>query len=74
MRNPEVKELMNKWLENREDYQVTREVADKLVPLLEKSECENAKRILSEIKITLLNVLNGYLVVMDGLMILAMVD
>ena len=45
--DPEVKELMNKWLENREDYQVTREVADKLVPLLEKSECENAKRILS---------------------------
>ena len=43
----EVKELFKTWLENRNSYQVTREVADKLVPLLEACGCETAKRILS---------------------------
>ena len=45
--NPEVQELFKTWLANRDDYQVTREVADKLVPLLEACGCETAKRILS---------------------------
>jgi len=43
----EVKELFKTWLANKDDYQVTREVADKLVPLLEACGCETAKRILS---------------------------
>jgi pyruvate-ferredoxin/flavodoxin oxidoreductase len=43
----EVQELFKTWLANRNDYQVTREVADKLVPLLEACGCETAKRILS---------------------------
>ena len=45
--NPEVQELFKTWLANKDDYQVTREVADKLVPLLEACGCETAKRILS---------------------------
>ena len=44
---PEVAELYKTWLENREDYQVTREVADKLVPMLQACGCETGKRILS---------------------------
>ena len=43
----EVKALFTRWLENRDDYKVTREVADELVPLLEKCDCEYAHRILS---------------------------
>ena len=43
----EVAELFKTWLANKDDYQVTREVADKLVPLLEACGCETAKRILS---------------------------
>ena len=45
--SPEVQELFKTWLANRDDYQVTREVADKLVPLLEACGCETAKCILS---------------------------
>ena len=44
---PEVQELFKTWLANKDDYQVTREVADKLVSLLEACGCETAKRILS---------------------------
>ena len=44
---PEVQELFKTWLANKDDYQVTREVADKLVPLLEACGCDVAKRILS---------------------------
>ena len=43
----EVQELFKTWLANKDDYKVTREVADKLVPLLEACGCETAKRILS---------------------------
>lgn len=42
-----VAELFKKWLENREDYKVTREVKNELVPLLEKCEGERAQRILN---------------------------
>ena len=44
---PEVQELFKTWLANKDDYQVTREVADKLVPLLKECDCDVAKRILS---------------------------
>ncbi len=43
----EVQELFKTWLANKDDYQVTREVADKLVPLLQACGCETAQRILS---------------------------
>ena len=43
----EEKELFQKWLDNRGDYAVTREVADKLVPLMEKCGCETCKSILA---------------------------
>ena len=42
-----VKELFEKWLANREDGQVTAEVRNELVPLLETKDCEAAKEILS---------------------------
>ena len=41
-----VKELFEKWLNNRENATVTKEVRDELVPLLETKDCENAKKIL----------------------------
>jgi pyruvate-ferredoxin/flavodoxin oxidoreductase len=41
-----VKELFEKWLANRENSTVTKEVRDELVPLLETKDCENAKKIL----------------------------
>ena len=44
---PEVQELFKTWLANKDDYQVTREVADKLVPLLKECDCDVAKRIIS---------------------------
>ncbi len=42
----EIKALCQKWLDNREDAAVTREVADKIVPLLSKSKCESCKKLL----------------------------
>lgn len=42
-----VKELFEKWLANRQDYKVTKEVRNELVPLLEKMDCERAKKILA---------------------------
>ena len=42
----QVKELFEKWLANRENAQVTKEVRDQLVPLLETKDCPTAKRIL----------------------------
>ena len=39
------KELLKKWLDAREDAAVTREVADRLVPMLEKSECEPCRKL-----------------------------
>lgn len=41
-----VKELFQKWLDNRESSAITKEVAKELIPLLEKSTCETAKEIL----------------------------
>ena len=43
----EMKELFRKWLDKRGDYAVTREVADKLVPMLEKCDCETGKSLLA---------------------------
>jgi pyruvate-ferredoxin/flavodoxin oxidoreductase len=42
---PEMKELFQKWLDNRNDYAVTREVADKLVPLLDSCGCDVCKAL-----------------------------
>ena len=44
---PEMKELYQKWLDNRGDYAVTREVADKLVPLMKACGCETSKSLLA---------------------------
>ena len=43
----EMKALYQMWLDNKNDYKVTREVADKLVPLMEKCGCEVSKALLS---------------------------
>ena len=43
----EMKELFRKWLDKRGDYAVTREVADKLVPMLEKCDCETGRSLLA---------------------------
>lgn len=40
-----VHKLFKLWLENREDYKVTREVANELVPLLKDKDCPHAKAI-----------------------------
>jgi pyruvate-ferredoxin/flavodoxin oxidoreductase len=45
--SPEMKELYQKWLDNRGDYAVTREVCDKLVPLMEACGCEVSKALLA---------------------------
>jgi len=42
----EVKELCQTWLDNKNDPKITREVADKLVPMLEKCGCDFSKKIL----------------------------
>ena len=41
-----MKELFRKWLDNRGDYAVTREVSDKLVPLMEECKCDVCKSLL----------------------------
>ena len=43
---PEMKELFGRWLENRGDYAVTREVCDALVPLMETCGCDTCKALL----------------------------
>ena len=43
----EMKELYQKWLDNRSDYAVTREVADKLVPMMEACGCDVSKSLLA---------------------------
>ena len=43
----EMRELYRKWLDNRNDYAVTREVADKLVPLMEACGCDSCKALLT---------------------------
>ncbi|MCM1503074.1 MAG: pyruvate:ferredoxin (flavodoxin) oxidoreductase [Bacteroidales bacterium] len=42
----EMKGLFTKWLENRNDAKVTREVADALVPLMENCGCDTCKSLL----------------------------
>ena len=42
----EMKALFTKWLENKNDAKVTREVADALVPLMEKCGCDTCKALL----------------------------
>ena len=42
-----MKELYQKWLDNRGSYDVTREVADKLVPLMEACGCDVSKALLA---------------------------
>lgn len=43
---PQLKELFNSWLANRDDAEITKEVASELIPLLEKSDCPSAKELL----------------------------
>ncbi len=45
--NEKTKELFNTWLENRNSGEVTEKVAKELIPLLENSNTEVAKEILS---------------------------
>ena len=42
----EMKALFTQWLENKNDAKTTREVADKLVPLMEACGCETCKALL----------------------------
>ena len=46
MCSDEMKSLAQLWLDNRNDAKVTREVADKLVPLAEACGCDNSKALL----------------------------
>ena len=43
----EVADLFKAWLENRDSGEETKKIAKKLIPLLEKCDCEVAKEILS---------------------------
>ena len=43
----EMKSLFTKWLENRNDYTVTRDVCDALVPLMEACGCDTCKSLLT---------------------------
>ncbi|MCQ2167214.1 MAG: pyruvate:ferredoxin (flavodoxin) oxidoreductase [Bacteroidales bacterium] len=43
----EMKALFQKWLDNRNNYAVTREVCDALVPMMEKCGCDTCKSILA---------------------------
>ena len=42
----EIKGLFQKWLDNRNDAAVTREVADKLVPLMKECSCDICSKLL----------------------------
>ena len=42
----EMKALFQKWLDNKNDYTVTREVCDNLVPLMEACGCDTCKALL----------------------------
>jgi pyruvate-ferredoxin/flavodoxin oxidoreductase len=42
----EMKALFQQWLDNKNDAKVTREVADKLVPMMEACDCECCNKIL----------------------------
>ena len=43
----EMKVLFQEWLDNRSDYAVTRDIADKLVPMMEACGCDPCKSILA---------------------------
>ncbi|MCM1337910.1 MAG: pyruvate:ferredoxin (flavodoxin) oxidoreductase [Candidatus Amulumruptor caecigallinarius] len=43
---PEMKELAQKWLDNRDNAAITQEVAEKLVPMAEACGCDVSKRLL----------------------------
>ncbi|WP_289870084.1 pyruvate:ferredoxin (flavodoxin) oxidoreductase [uncultured Duncaniella sp.] len=43
----EIKELAGKWLENRNDFAITSEVAEKLIPLCEACGCDICKAIIA---------------------------
>ena len=43
----EMKVLFQEWLDNRSDYAVTRDIADKLVPMMEACGCDTCKSILA---------------------------
>ena len=43
----EMKELFQQWLDNRGNYAVTREVCDKLVPMMEACGCDTCKSLLN---------------------------
>ena len=45
--SPEMKVLFQEWLDNRSDYAVTRDIADKLVPMMEACGCDTCKSILA---------------------------
>ena len=45
--NDEMKALFQKWLDNRKDYAVTREVCDALVPMMEACGCDTCKSLLA---------------------------
>ena len=42
----EMKALFQQWLDNKNDAKVTREIADKLVPMMEACDCECCAKIL----------------------------
>jgi pyruvate-ferredoxin/flavodoxin oxidoreductase len=44
-KDEEAASLAAKWLENRNDYAVTREVSDRLIPLIEDKTCDCAKKL-----------------------------
>ena len=43
----EMKVLFQQWLDNRSDYAVTRDITDKLVPLMEACGCDTCKSLLA---------------------------
>ena len=43
----EMKDLFQQWLDNRGNYAVTREVCDKLVPMMEACGCDTCKSLLN---------------------------
>ena len=43
----EIKALFKQWLENKNNPAITREVADKLSPLMEATDCPHCKKLLS---------------------------
>jgi pyruvate-ferredoxin/flavodoxin oxidoreductase len=43
----EIKALFQQWLDHKSDYAVTREISDKLVPLMEACGCDTCKSILA---------------------------